>query len=340
MTSSDGPLHPALVVALLVLSATAAFAFPAAGSHGAENGNYTVDLPNEEDHYPADEGGLASINHLAAATDEAFVDVGAPNEINMHFITITNDAIDYTECSTEDTRAFAIDEGNNDSGTSTTPGEDTDLVRYRESAYFKSDRITVEFYTEDDAENNPAAPSDAPPTVHPIDEIVAAQDSCYYMPEDPGWYQINGKLNGTNADGDFVRLTMPSHYFYICRCANEEEARDELGPPPSEREATPTPTPTPGPGTPTPTPTATPTPTPTPTATPTGTATPTPTAANTGGGGATTTPTPATGDGATATPTRERGDLVTPTVGSGPGFGPTAAVMALIVGALLALRRR
>lgn len=351
MTSTNRPLPTALLVALLVFSGLAAFAFPAAGSHGAENGNYTVSLPNEEDHYPGDQGGLASINHLAAATGEAFDKVGAPNEINMHWIIITQPAIDFTECTTEDTRTFVIDEGHNDSGTSSTPGEDTQLVPYRKNAYFQSDRIMVEFYQDG---SSPAAPSDAPPTVHPIDEIVAAQADCYYMPEEPGWYQINGYLNGTNANGDFVELTMPSHYFYICVCSSEEEAREKLGPPPSEQDdggsSTPTPTES-GDG-----PTATPTPTQGGGATPTptqggGGATPTPTQGGGGGGGGTATPThggggstatatTTQGGGGGATATQGGGGGGTPTLASGPGFGAIAAVLALLGGALLAHRRR
>jgi len=66
-------------------------------------------------------------------------------------------------------------------------------------------------------------------------EIVAAQSSPYRMPEEPGWYQIDGFLNGTGFDGIHFSVELSSHYFYIRECSSEDEAREELGPPPSER---------------------------------------------------------------------------------------------------------
>lgn len=76
------------------------------------------------------------------------------------------------------------------------------------------------------------------------------------------------------------------------------------------------------------TPTATPTPTPTATATPTPTATSTPTPTPTMAG----TPTPTDGNGGDGDGSSDGGGL--------PGFGLTAALVALVAAALLALRRR
>lgn len=119
----------------------------------------------------------------------------------------------------------------------------------------------------------------------------------------------------------------------------------------SDRGATPTPTesptPTPTPtDSPTPTPTDSPTPTesPTPTDTATATDTRTPTATDTPKQGResptpTATPTPGESPTSTATDTPTEAVTGTDTRQGGPGFGAGLAVVALLAGALLALRR-
>ena len=211
------------------------------------------------------------------------------------------------------------------------------------------------------------------------DQVVAAQNECYEMPGEPGWYQINARINGTGYDGSYVDTAdqdagIFSHYFYICECGSEEEAREQLGPPPSEEddgtsESTPTAT---AEQTATAEPddggseqTATAEQTATVTAEPdeegseqtaiverTATATAEPdddgateqTATATAGQTATAeqTATATAGSntgGGQAQPSGQQSGPGTPTIGAGPGFGLVAALGGLVAVALLALRR-
>lgn len=354
---------------LLIASAIAGAAGSATAGHGAENGNYTVDLPFDSDHLPGGQNeGNGSINHFAAGTHELFERGGAPDGFEgLKFIVISNPDIDFSGCGSTNTAAFGIDRGNNRSGTET----DVSLLNYMERSRFNDHSIVVELYDGGEI----AAPSDAPVHLNPEDEIVAHQGyqsqggACYTMPSDPGWYQIDGMANGTTASGDHAQVEMVSHYFYICECNSEEEAYSTLGPPPGQDnpyddssdggdESTPT-------ATATPTTTATPVPESTDASTATATperepATPTdqPNADGAGGGdGSDDGGSGAGGDGGdasrpppadTATADRRQGQPAadrtagvptTPTVAEGPGFGPAAALLALLSAALLALRR-
>jgi PGF-CTERM protein len=391
--------YRALAVVLLVATSATlvGFTFPASAGHGTENGNYTVNLPFASDHYPRGENGYnASINHYAAFTPELFEKNGAPKGIEqLQFIIISNQDIDFSECTTENTAAFGIDRDSDDPGTNT----DVSLLSYREDTKFKEHSIVIDFYEGDEIaasdRQDKGGPGENPEEegqgredgdrnaeVYPDDEIVAHQGykssggACYGMPEEPGWYQIDAFGNGTAFNGNEISINPPSHYFYICKCDSEAEAREKLGPPPSER-SDPT----------------TPTPTETPTATATATATPTPVDAGSDGtdGGSegsgsndadrdsqvsTATPRQAT---ATATEAPDQGGAggdggggdqqaqqsnqqgaqqndqrpqenqqvrqtdtaipTTPTIAEGPGFGPGLALVALLGAALLAVRR-
>ena len=311
----------ALVGAVAVLTVVGALtgavgASPTADSaspHGAENGNYTVDLPFNTDHYPRDEnpGGPynASINQFAAGTQESYDQQGAPDGLEqMKYLKIENQDIDFSECSSSNTAAFGIDRDNDDPGTEV----DIDLLRYLEQSKFNDHSIEVDFYEGDElgAPNPPdrggkeegREDGDGNAELYPDDEIVSHQGyksgggPCYGMPEEPGWYQIKGFTNGTSWSGNEARIDTISHYFYICVCDSEEEARQELDPPPSEQgdddstESTATATPTPDDTgdteeTATATETQTETATGTATATATETATRTPTAEPDDGGG-------------------------------------------------------
>jgi hypothetical protein len=313
-----GAVAALVVVGVLAGGVGASPSAASASPHGAENGNYTVDLPFATDHYPRDEnpGGPAnaSINHFAGFTKEQFDKRGAPRGVEeLDYIIISNQDIDFSGCATENTAAFGIDRDSTNPGTKT----DIDLLQYRENSLFKKHSIVIEFYDDEDL----AAPSpedkggpgeepwkegqgredgDGDPEVYPDDQIVAHQGyragggPCYRMPEEPGWYQINAFGNGTSFSGNPVKVDTKSHYFYICECDSEQEAVEQLGKRPSQRDdggsnddsSTVTATPTPessggsdggdssaGAAT----PTATPTPTDSPTATPTDSPTPTPT---------------------------------------------------------------
>jgi PGF-CTERM protein len=244
-----------LLALLVVTSGVVAFGGTASAGHGAENGNYTVSLPFDSDHYPSDEnpGGEynASINHFAAGTQELFDNIGASDGLDyLAFVTITSQDIDFSKCQTQNTAAFGIDRDNDDPGTNT----DINLLDYREDSQFNPNGIIIDFWEEDDF----AAPSqpdrggkghgkgkgredgDPAAELYPDDEIVAHQGyksaggPCYKMPSEPGWYQIKGYANGTSFSGNHVELHLPSHYFYICKCDSEEEAYQKLGPPPGQ----------------------------------------------------------------------------------------------------------
>jgi len=250
-------IQTTILAAAVVLSVVTVgpFAIPGASAsgsslgHGAENGNYTVDLPFDTDHYPGDEnpGGKynASINHFAASTQEVFENADAPDGLEkMEYIVIGNPDVDFSECSTSNTAAFGIDRDNDDDGTFV----DSDLLSYLEKSDFRDNSIVVKFYDGDEfgaksredkgGKEAGREDGDKNPELYPDDEIVAHQGfrssagPCYGMPDEPGWYQIDGKANGTAFSGDFTRIDLTSHYFYICVCDSEKAAYQTLGPPP------------------------------------------------------------------------------------------------------------
>lgn len=256
---------------------------------------------------------------------------------------ITTQETMFQDCTPSDARAFGIDRGNDEPGTTT----DTALLSHMEQYSVSGRVISVDIYEEGDLGGSPTH-------LNRSDETVAKLANCVVAPSEPGWYQFTGYVNGTNYDGEFQEVTLYSQYFYVCDCASREEAEQTLGPPPHSGDGEPTPTATP---TPTPATTATPaasdattTPSPIPTAEPnraTGTPTPTParddepTASATPVQSVPSTPatdTPATA-GATARPTvSPTASPTTPTLATGPGFGVLAPLLALAL--LLLVRRR
>jgi PGF-CTERM protein len=351
----------ALAIAVVVISAVVVGG--AASATGEVNhetsGDYEVFLPNEVDHYPGDQNRAnASIQHLAGL-EGTFDGTPSPRGYEVaEYLIIGNPDITFSSCSTENTAAFGVDRENDDPGTET----DESLLAARKNSEFNDHEIIIEFFDEDDLAGDSIAIND-------VDEVVAVQNECYTMPEEPGWYQINGFLNGTGYDGTQFDVTLDSHYFYICECSSEAEAREQLGPPPSEQgddstESTATAT-----ATPERTETATAAATAEPTATATATAESTATAERTATAAAeatataesTATTTPGDGGGsdgdgadagdepsspadestatATAAPAGAADGPVTPTVGAGPGFGAVAALAGLLAVGLLAHRR-
>jgi PGF-CTERM protein len=308
-----------------------------------EKADFTINFPFPRDHYPGDmneENG--SIEYYASGAD-AYREVGAEEGIWADTIVISADWIDYSACSTDNTKTFGVDRGNNNSGTETDEG----LLEHRYDDNFRDDGLDVYFYDWEQFAGDP-------PYLAPEDAIVAAQGAgsdsgpCLTLTSEPGWYQMQGFLNGTIANGDcteegnadcepenkeWVGVKLKTNYMYVCECDDAQEARDELGDPPNES------------NTPTPTETSTGTDERTPTDTEGGDdPTPTPTE---GGGDPTATPTGTQGGGGTvqATATQannnnDGGGALTPTADEAPGFGPVAALLALLATALLANRRR
>ena len=336
-----------IVSIALVVSLAAAGAALGAGTVGAnhpddapdlsEYADFRVNFPFATDHYPGDQNEEnGSIEYFASGAD-AFAQQDAEEGVFIDWIVVHaeyegEDWIDYSACSTDNTKAFGIDRGNNNSGTNYDEG----LVQKQKRVWFRDDGIVINFYNWEDLGGDP-------PYMAPEDAIVAAQGAgsaggpCLTLTNEPGWYRIAAFMNGTVADngrneepsGDAKRVSLElnsNNYLYVCECDSREEAEEELGPPPGSGSPTPTATPS----TPTETGTATATPTST-DADPGSTETP-------GSGTPTATPTDADGpgDGDIDDDTEDR----TPTPGGGPGFGPVVALIALLGAALLAMRRR
>ena len=317
-----------------------------------DEANFTVNLPFTTDHYPGDQNeGNGSIQYFASG-DQAFHELDAEEGVWIDWIIIDavsqgENWIDYSECTTDNTAAFGLDRGNNNSGTQV----DEDLVSRQKSNDFRDDGITIEFFDFEDFAGDPLR-------MMPEDAIVAEQGAnsaagaCLTMTDEPGWYQIEGFMNGTVADNgddepsddaEEVELRLNSNWIYVCDCDSREEAEQQLGPAPDDPQEepedppedtpTPTPTPTEEPPEDDPTPTEEPPqddPTPTPTEEPPqDDPTPTPTEQ------------PPQDDTQPAQPQSDEGEpLVTPTVSDGPGFGVAVALVALLASGLLAQRRR
>ncbi|WP_178915412.1 PGF-CTERM sorting domain-containing protein [Natronomonas gomsonensis] len=350
-----------VVVSMVAIGATAGAV--AADGHTRDESpnfdeemNFTVNLPFKTDHYPGDQNTEnGSIEYFAAGAD-AFNDQGAEEGIWVDYVIVDADWIDYSACTTDNTKAFGIDRGNNNTGTNI----DEDLVEHQIKTDFRDDGITIDMYDWSEFANDP-------PYLAPEDAVVAAQGAgsnsgpCLTVTNEPGWYQIQAFTNGSIATGcneegnpdcepedkEFVGVNVNSNYVYVCECDSRAEAEEQLGPPPGGSEPTPTPEPTATPeSTPDPTeapgdtpqptdppedtpePTDPPDDTPQPTDPPESTTAPTATQANNGGGGG----------GGNSGGGGNTG--MTPTSGGGPGFGPAVAILALLASALLANRQR
>jgi hypothetical protein len=325
----------ALATSIVFLAGATA---PAAANHG-DLGNLTITLPAESDHLPGDRNAEnATVRYFFQGTD-AFDAAGAPEGATLDAIVVESKGVDFSSCGVGNIAAFGLDRGGNNSGTRT----DKDLVQHMKTNSFRESGLYLRFYQESDFGGDPVF-------VNPEDAIRAQQGAgstdgpCYTMPDEPGWYQMRGYLNGTNPDGEYVEEETTSHYFYICDCESEAEAREQLGPRPSADggASSSTATPTPAPTTKTATAAATEAPstaTPTATAASTETAPPTPTAQS-----AATTPaataTDSGGQQSGGDTDGDGGDVLqkTPTPGSGAGFGLGVAVLALAAIPLLARR--
>ncbi len=352
-------LLSALTCLWLVVTTVAFGGLAAADQHTYEeapelgdSAGFTIEAVSPSDHYPGDiNEENASLRYFSAGED-AFRENDAEEGIWFNQILVTADWIDYTACDTDNTAAFGIDRGNNNEGTQI----DEDLVQYQRRSVFKDDGIDIFFYNWEDFAGNP-------PYMAPEDAIVSEQGensnagACLTMTNEPGWYQIHAFFNGTIANEDCTESSndncepenkervgghLYTNYFYVCECDNEDEAYEALGPPPNEG---PEPTETPES---TPTPEATETPagddseaTPAATETPEPADTPAETA-----GPAEPTATGNEGEGDDGNAAAEQaaaggddgGAGGTPTPGDAPGFGPIAALIALLASTLLLYR--
>jgi PGF-CTERM protein len=333
------------LVATLVLCGLA-LALVAAAPAGAEHGSPSNFTAIPYDHTPG-ASDVTYEQHAVAPVSFEYLD----------YIGARWDEGSFAGCGAANSETFGIDRDDDAPGTETDEG----LAQYVEESKVDEDQFVADFYEKDDAIGSST-------NLAKGDEFVSVTTNCFTNPAEPGWYQIRSSIGGTAPNGTYIEAKDVSHYFYICDCANEQEAREKLGPPPSEPQQTATasptataePTPTrtpPADGTPFPSPTPTPTPkqsTPTPasaTAGNAGTATASQDAGGAGsnGGGQPGGSAGGSGSGAGAaessspTATSESWDSYvreTPTVAGGPGFGSVTALLALVAAALVALRRR
>lgn len=326
------------VVAVCCLAVAIAAVPPAGADHGSPS-NFTV-VP-----YDRNPGAQSATYEQHAVSPIGFQ--------YLDYIEATWQEGSFADCGATNSETFGIDRGNDAPGTQT----DHDLKQHVEETTVTEDKFVANFYEKDDAVGSSTHFAKG-------DEFVSVTTDCFTNPQEPGWYQISSKIGGTAENGSYVEASDISHYFYICECSNEQEARKKLGPPPSESMATTTASATAS---------ATETAEPTPTRTPPdeGTPFPTPTATATlaettgsGNGGAgdvggtdeaggataggstgddrtTTERGGGSGDASTATTSSDWESYVreTPTVSGGPGFGGVAALVAVLAAVLLARRR-
>lgn len=173
--------------------------------------NYTA-IP--DNHQPGFQNG--AMNHFSQ---------GGTENGTLHWIVIQSPHFDFSDCSSENTRAFGIDRGNDDPGTKT---DESLLNSYKDSTY-TSDMIALQFYKKNELGGQPVNAS-------VYDEIVARQENCYDNPKQKGWYRLNGYINGSttgDAQTDY-NITDYSKWVWICDCQNRQEAINTLGPPPAE----------------------------------------------------------------------------------------------------------
>lgn len=290
--------------------------------HGSQ-ANYTVQPATAADRHPGIED--ASYKSWTAAKPST---ESRESFEYLDYSVLEWEAGTLGNCGPADTEVAGIDRGNDDPGT-----EIDDDIRdnIEGQPVSNEDRIVVDFI-------DPEDPVGEPVNLNVTDEFVSHVRDCRGNPDEAGWYQLSGTINGSTYDGGYEEYNTTSHYFYVCTCASYDEATERLGPPPSQAgEDTPTATATP---------TADPTPTPAPeetSATPeteTSTGSSTPTATDGGTATATTTdtatPTPAD-EPQTPTPTATPAAWAANTP-SQPGFGPLVAVVSVLL--VVPLRHR
>jgi len=362
-----GTLAATTLAVLLALSLVTTVTVFGAGVAGAnhpddapdltEFADFRVNFPHATDHYPGDQneenGSIEYFASGAAAFDEQDAEEGVFIDwVIVHAEYEGEDWIDYSACDTDNTEAFGIDRGNNNSGVQ----YDDDLVSRQKKVNFRDDGIVINFYNWEDFGGDP-------PYLAPEDAVVAAQGEgsaggpCLTLTDEPGWYRIAAFLNATVADngrneqpsGDADRVSLElnsNNYLYVCECDSRAEAEEQLGPPPNEKQ-TPTETET-NEDTPEPTETDSGGDTPDPTETDSGGETPEPTETDSGGGDDTPEPTATDSGGGDDTPAETDDDAGdesdedvqgTPTPGEGPGFGALTALVGLLAAALFVFRR-
>jgi PGF-CTERM protein len=325
-------LRLSVFVALVFAAAlVAGFASVGAASHGSP-ANFTVYPQENADRDPS--ATQATYVMSSAGADAFKADRGL--EI-VDYYWLESEQADFSACAPDDARVFGIDRGNNNTGTQV----DESLLQHMKNYNVNERRITLDLYGPDDFGGDTI-------NLYAPDATVAVLGDCVENTGGPGWYQFSGFVNGTTYAGNYEEVHLTSHYFWVGDFENEEEARAELGPPPSAEgdgstsEPTPTSTPTPTATEASETSDSTATPTTTATSTATGTATPADGGNDGSEGPSDTEQTEAPGGDSTGqngggTDGESVADM-TPTPGEGPGFGAIAALVGLLAAGLLVAR--
>lgn len=304
-------------------------------NHGPpEWSNYTVNGVDPSDQHPGNSN----------STYEWYTGVGLTHKGD--WLVWRSEAVNLENCDITNIRSQAIDRrGPGSDGDDPGTQGDDDAAAYVKQSTLREDVVYIEWYDDSDLAQDA-------PRFHRKDEIVISFADCFENTNEPGWYQISVKYNGTSCtwhedgtctedDGGFVSHKYDSHYFWICDCTSEAEAREKLGPPPSERTPTRTPTATPtAMATETGTPTATRTETATATAEATATVTRTMTASATRTETVTETRRVTTTDTPTERPTPTQTEPRNPGGTTAPGFGILGAVIGGIAALLYVYRHQ
>jgi len=208
----------AAVLAVSLLTGVTAFGAVgvATASHGPDAANFTV-VPMS-DRTP----GAENVRYGQRVVAQAGTDLETLERTRAVF-----EEGSFSKCGPSSGETFGIDRGATKSGY----GIDEDLTDNVKSFTAGADVFKVEYYGEDGF--------GASTHLNDGDEFISVA-KCIDNPDDPGWYRITGSTTGVTERGERVTFSSESHYFWICNCRDEAEARQQLGPPPSEPQRTPT----------------------------------------------------------------------------------------------------
>ena len=220
MTARRIPLSLLFVLAVS-LSVVAGGLLAGTSVVGAEHGEPDADFTVEpmDDRSP----GATDVKYGQVVVGQAGVDLETLESMEAVY-----EEGSWEGCGPGDSDVFGVDRGNTHDGYEV----DEELEDNTKSFSAGEDVFRIEFYGEDDFG----------PSTHLDDgDAVVSVAKCIDNPDEPGWYQISGSTTGVTEDGEQVTVSGSSHYFWICDCEDEAEAREALGPPPSDDQETETP---------------------------------------------------------------------------------------------------
>lgn len=244
-----------LLVACLLLSGAAAIvAAEEITYEPSEDGTfvvYTYNGPESEQRQPGASG-------RSYWTESVLSDI--PEDEDVYLLRSVTYRPLSSDCSPGDTDVLGIDRGNTNEGEREADEDITESVksfsqeqdaRSRYNSEFDDpeplstadgvqyERLDIEWYAPDDF--------GSPVRLSRGDRFLSAQSGCMTNPDEPGWYRWASYNEAELENGTKIVPEGPAYsdWYYVCDCADREEAVETLGPPPGEEpEGTPTPTPT------------------------------------------------------------------------------------------------